>query len=39
VFTITPQQRFNQLRQIVHKLQAVFLKDFLVHNYFKAVTK
>jgi len=39
VFTIAPQQRFNQLGHIIHKLHAVFLKDVSVHNYFKAVTK
>jgi len=40
VFTIAPQQCFNQLRHIVHnKLHAEFLKDIFVHNYFEAVTK
>jgi len=28
VFTIAPQQRFNQLRHIVHKFHTVFFKDF-----------
>jgi len=40
VLTIAPQQRFNQLRHIVHnKLHAEFLKDIFVHNYFEAVAK
>jgi len=39
VFTPAPQQHFNQLRHVIHKLHAVFLKDGLIHSYFKAVTK
>jgi len=30
VFTKAPHQYFNQLKHIIHKLHAVFLKDVLI---------